>query len=447
MHTAAMNQIPVIAIFDMGKTNKKLFLFDESYHVVFERSARLEEISDEDGFPCEDIELLKRWLFDSMDEISQLRQFDIKAVNFSAYGASMVYLDENGNYIAPLYNYLKPYPGKLEDQFYSTYGGKENFSVQTASPALGSLNSGLQLYRIKYENPDLFKRIKYALHLPQYLSYLLSGEKSSDMTSIGCHTALWNFTGNNYHEWVEKEGMIDKLAPIRSSTSVTDAAKHKIGVGLHDSSAALIPYLMSFKEPFVLLSTGTWSISLNPFIQSPLTTDELKNDCLNYIQYNGRPVKASRFFIGHYHDDQLNKIASGFGSNVYNYSSLSYDSGQSKWALLEAPDKEPDSTAPENPGLAEYFQLMQALVKKQKLSTDLVITHTDTRQIFVDGGFSQNDIFMHILAASYPEIKVYAASIPQSTALGAALSIHGHWNRCSVPRELIELKHFPAPKS
>ncbi|WP_246229511.1 hypothetical protein [Mucilaginibacter humi] len=37
----SMNPIPVIAVFDVGKTNKKLFLFDESYNIVFERSASL----------------------------------------------------------------------------------------------------------------------------------------------------------------------------------------------------------------------------------------------------------------------------------------------------------------------------------------------------------------------------------------------------------------------
>ena len=37
-----------------------------------------------------------------------------------------------------------------------------------------------------------------------------------------------------------------------------------VGAGLHDSSAALIPYLSAFREPFILLSPGTWCISLNP---------------------------------------------------------------------------------------------------------------------------------------------------------------------------------------
>jgi hypothetical protein len=53
-----MSRIPVILIFDVGKTNKKLFLFDEEYNVVFERSARFNEIEDEDGFPCENLDRL-----------------------------------------------------------------------------------------------------------------------------------------------------------------------------------------------------------------------------------------------------------------------------------------------------------------------------------------------------------------------------------------------------
>jgi glycerol kinase len=49
----------VIAIFDVGKTNKKLFLFDENYKIVFERSARFIETNGEDGFPCENLDSLK----------------------------------------------------------------------------------------------------------------------------------------------------------------------------------------------------------------------------------------------------------------------------------------------------------------------------------------------------------------------------------------------------
>ena len=41
----------IIAVFDIGKTNKKIFLFDKNFNIVFENSVRFEEIVDDDGFP------------------------------------------------------------------------------------------------------------------------------------------------------------------------------------------------------------------------------------------------------------------------------------------------------------------------------------------------------------------------------------------------------------
>jgi len=359
-----MKPTPVIAVFDVGKTNKKLFLFDEGYNIVFERSARFNETEDEDGFPCENLDSLKQSVFDSLSEIAKLKEFELKAVNFSAYGASFVYLDENGEAIAPLYNYLKPYPEDLKKQFYENYGDEARFSFETASPALGSLNSGLQLYRIKYQRPELFRQIKYALHLPQYLSYLVSGQAFSDLTSIGCHTALWDFKQNDYHEWVKKEGIAEKLAPIHPADATVSPAiagtGYTVGIGLHDSSAALIPYLVSFHEPFILLSTGTWAISLNPFNQSPLTEDELKNDCLNYIQYKGKPVKASRLFSGHEYEQEVKRIAAQYGQDVMKYRSLVYDPQALRGLTSEVGGQRLEI----EPDIEAYYNLMAHIVQR-----------------------------------------------------------------------------------
>src|SRR5258708_9954376 len=163
-----MNALPVIAIFDIGKTNKKLFLFDESYRILFEKSARFADTLDEDGFPCENLESLELFVFDSLKEIFSIQKFEIVAVNFSAYGASLIYVDKTGKPLTALYNYLKPYTPYLTERFYSTYGNPKTFSLQTASPVLGSLNSGLHLYRMKYEKPETLNNLFYSLHLPQY---------------------------------------------------------------------------------------------------------------------------------------------------------------------------------------------------------------------------------------------------------------------------------------
>jgi sugar (pentulose or hexulose) kinase len=452
-----MSAKAVIAVFDIGKTNKKLFLFDEDYQIVFERSARFFETVDEDGFPCENLDSLKLSVFDSLKEVSELKEFSIKAVTFSAYGASFVNIDKAGNPVTPLYNYLKPYPEALSHQLYEKYGGEEQFSLETASPLLGSLNSGLQLYQLKNEQPEIFKRMKYALHLPQYLSSLLSGKYYSDLTSIGCHTALWNFEKNSYHQWVMQEGIGKELAPIIASgkvfSSVFPDKGYKVGVGLHDSSAALIPYLVSFEEPFVLLSTGTWNISLNPFDHSPLTSEELKMDCLNYLQYRGKPVKAARLFSGFEHDQQVKRIAAHFNQDSIKYRDVTFDPEviknlrkndvqdasfdnfkQSEFSLR-------DLSAFKN-DLEAYHQLMMDLIEIQVLSTGLVLKDKTVKKLFVDGGFSKNSVFLHLLAEAFPAIEVYAATMAQASAIGAALCIHKEWNNNPVPKDIIHLNKY-----
>ncbi|HET8828504.1 MAG TPA: FGGY family carbohydrate kinase [Pelobium sp.] len=453
---------PVIAIFDIGKTNKKLFLFDEDYKIVFERSARFTETKDEDGDACENLESLRLSVFDSLHEVLRNKQYDIKAINFSTYGASLVYVDENGKPLAPLYNYLKEYPEVLKKQFYDTYGGEERFAVATASPVLGSLNSGMQLYRIKYEKPELFEKIKYVLHLPQYMSSIITGEMHSDITSIGCHTNFWDFAKQDYHEWVYSEGLIEKLPPIFPGDEVMKSTfpseNYLTGVGLHDSSAALIPYIESFKEPFILLSTGTWCISLNPFNNQALTKAELDKDCLCYLSYQAKPIKASRVFSGFEHEQEVKRIAEYFDTTVGKYKTTKlslpiikkYLPDVSLVEYFEKLNEDYFIFAKENlenfeDDIEAYHFLIFTLVFKQYKSTQLVLKNTSVKRIFVDGGFSKNQIFMNLLAMVFPDTEVYAASMAQATSMGAAVAIHKHWNTKPLPTDMIALKLFVSP--
>ena len=43
---------PVYAIFDVGKTNKKVLLFDEQHQLLDEQQQVCLETIDDDGFPC-----------------------------------------------------------------------------------------------------------------------------------------------------------------------------------------------------------------------------------------------------------------------------------------------------------------------------------------------------------------------------------------------------------
>lgn len=463
----------VIAIVDVGKTNKKLFLFDRQYQIVWERTEQFAETTDDDGDPCEDLNRLTQWMLLVIQEVLDLPQFDVQAINFSGYGASLVYVGADGQPVGYLYNYLKSYPNAVRQQFYDRYGLADALAVQTASPELDSLNSGLMLYRIKYDKPALFGHIRYALHLPQYLSYVVTRQPLSDITSIGCHTMLWDFTQNKYHDWVRAEGLETKMGDLfpadkTMTAQLGDDRKLPAGVGLHDSSAALIPYLASFQESFVLISTGTWCISMNPFNTQPLTAEELQYDCLCYLTYKGETVKASRLFAGYEHEQQTKRLAEHFGVGINHYKHVRYDASLIQTLQQATPVTQPaEGLIPPvvMPSLAEsaftgrdlaqfndyetaYHQLMLDLMAGQLLSTALVLpmqSQFSVMRIFVDGGFSHNPIYMNLLATAFPDMEVSAASIAQATALGAALAIHDEWNPLPVPPNLITLTHYKAP--
>lgn len=452
-----MSVLPVIAVFDIGRTNKKCFLFDEQYHIVWEQSVELAETVDEDGFPCEDVHTLTTWVKQTMKEVLELKGFSVKAVNFSAHGASFVYINEQGQPVGQLYNYLKPYPVALQKKFYTTYGGEQAFSLATASPVLGSLNSGLQVYRLQKEKPELYAQVHYALHLPQYISYLLTGKACAEITSIGCHTGLWHFSQRQYHEWVYEEALDEKFPSVLRSDAVLETAgpvgKIKAGVGLHDSSAALVPYLASFTEPFVLISTGTWCIGLNPFNTEPLTAAELEQDCLSYLSYQRQTVKASRLFAGQEHALQIKRLAEHFAVAEDYYRQVGYDASLQE-KVFSASKKEPVFTGSHPSAFGErdlkgfanyaeaYHQLISDIMQQQQLAISLILSSHPPTRIFVDGGFARNSVFMHMLAASFPAMKVYAAAVSQASALGAALVLHAAWNTQPLRRDLVALTAY-----
>ena len=93
-----------------------------------------------------------------------------------------------------------------------------------------------------------------------------------------------------------------------------------------------------------------------------------------------------------------------------------------------------------------YHQLIADIINQQVYSSNLVLKGTPVKRIFVDGGFGKNPIFMHMLADAFPGIEVFAASVAQASALGAALAFHKHWNSKPIPTDIIELKFYADSK-
>ncbi|MDW5288153.1 FGGY-family carbohydrate kinase [Formosa sp. PL04] len=428
----------VTAVFDIGKTNKKFFLFNADFKEVHKEYARFDEIQDEDGHPSENLEALQSWLKTVFNRILESEAYDVKAINFSTYGASFVHIDEKGKPLTPLYNYTKTLDQEVVDSFFETYGPKDEFLKTTGCTDLSMLNSGLQLYWLKHKQPEVFKKIKYSLHLPQYLSYIFTGVPLSEYTSIGCHTALWNYKEKDYHEWVYKEELHKILPPIVSTeTSINmnyNGKRIKIGVGIHDSSSALLPYVRSIKKKFVLVSTGTWSIVFNPFTDNPIATEADGGDVINYMRINGKAVKASRLFLGNEYKLQVEELDSYFGVDDDYHRSVKFDydtyvdinidfKNHFKWKSIAAENMPNKTEIVHDSYEKSYHQLMTELVLLQIKSIKKAIGSDDISRIYVDGGFSDNDVYIKLLAHHFNDKKLRTTNASMGSALGSAISI------------------------
>lgn len=420
----------VTAIFDLGKTNKKFLLFDPAGVLVYSRSGNLKESRDEDGFPCEDLVLLREWMLECWKDIQEEADFEVRSLNFSAYGASLVYLDSRDRQTGPLYSYLKPLAPEWKEQICRTHGDSEDLAWATSSPSLDFLNSGMQLYWIKYARPELFHRIHTALHLPQYASWLFTARPANELSSLGCHTMLWDFHTRDYASWVKQEGL-DRLFPSLTPGPWNGRTAYRsgsipVGKGVHDSSAALIHYLKDMSPPFAILSSGTWGICLNPFSKQVLSRELLRKDCLQYISPQGSPVLASRFFLGHHHDEGCRLIARHFNVPLNFASEIS-------------PDFEPrilPLTTLENPSASfpgswsapylyrdeqeSYYFLLYWLARQQARQIAL-ICGPEIRTLEISGGFSRNKLFLSLLGQTLPGWQFHSGEVPEASARGAAL--------------------------
>ena len=262
----------VVLVFDIGKTNKKILLFDCGLKILHEEETVFEEIADDDGFLGDDIERLVQWMLEACFRFMKDDRKVLRGINFTTYGASLMYLDNLGRCLTPVYNYLKPIPEGVLEPLYEAFGGQAEFCRKTASPALGMLNSGFQALWLKKMKPEIFSQVKTILHFPQYFSYLLTGKVSSEHTSIGCHTGLWDFDHMSYHPWTKQLGntLPETEAVETTYPSTLFDASVQVGIGIHDSSSSLVPYFMNSQDEFILVSTGTWCISMNPFNSDPL---------------------------------------------------------------------------------------------------------------------------------------------------------------------------------
>ena len=450
-----------IAVLDIGKTNKKILIYDQDLLIKTERFTRISEIEDGEIL-LDDINTLKSWILSTLSELSQ--QYDIRVIATSAHGATYGLVDHKGNQVVPQIAYNTDPNDELHHEFYELCGDPIELQKATASPNFNLLiNPAKGIFFTKQRYPEQFSRAKKLLMYPQLFGYWLTGIACADPTYVGNHTYLWNFGKKDWSEVVDKleiRPLLPKVFknPWESLGTIKQEIADATGllsnvivtVGIHDSNASLLPYMVSMDKPFLLNSTGTWCVIMNEKDEVLFKDDELGKVVFYNLNAFWKPVKTAIFLGGmefEHYSGIIQKIHNrtdipGFNQEIYQQiidncaefilPSVAKGIGQFPDSVPRVVDNESvyslDDLETGNV-IPSFFQdyekafavLNLSLAIQTKVSFDRA-DMTKGMQVFTEGGFSKNESYNTLMTSFYPDSSFYLTSLKEASAFGAAMT-------------------------
>ncbi len=258
-----------VAVIDVGKTNAKLALVDAT--TLTELAVVTRPNTPLQGPPYPHFDLAGHWEFFLHHLASFQAEHGVDAISVTTHGAAAVLLDRAGGLATPMLDYEHPGPDDLAADYNAL---RPDFAL-TGSPRLPmGLNLGAQLHWLLTTQAGLRDRVAHVLTYPQYWGWRLTGQMACDVSSLGCHTDLWDPWQGCFSPLVDRLGLAGKIAPpqrpsaalgtLRAEVAAATGLSPKtpVSVGIHDSNASLLPYLGGRSGAFSVVSTGTWVICM-----------------------------------------------------------------------------------------------------------------------------------------------------------------------------------------
>lgn len=295
-----------VAVIDLGKTNSKVALVDTTS--ATELSIITEPCATQNtDYPCLDHDLIEKFIINALSTLAS--EYDIDAITVTTHGATAALVNATGDLVLPVMDY----EFQDVDECREAYNAVRPHYSETGSPASpGGLNIGAQIFWQQKHYPDSFGKVRHILTWPQYWVQRLGGEIYNDLTSLGAHTDLLNPYEGKYSTLVANMNWSQLMPDIATSGKPCGFINKEVAkrtglapdtalyVGIHDSNASLVPHLFNQKEPFSVISTGTWFISMA--IGSAQTTLDETRDVLVNVNARGNSVPTARFMGGRERD-------------------------------------------------------------------------------------------------------------------------------------------------
>lgn len=419
-----------VAVLDVGKSNAKVALVDldgPSETAVLTRANRVLP-----GPPWPHFDTAGLWEFflDGLAAMAGRQKID--AVSVTAHGAALALIGADGGLAAPVLDYEHQGIAEAAAEYRAM---RPDFAVTGSPPLAGGLNAGAQLFWQFRTDPGLQARVSQIVTYPQYWSYLLTGQLATDVTSLGCHTDLWEPRARRFSALVDRLGIRTKLAPPRLpgdvlGTVLPDIAARTgidpatpVACGIHDSNASLLPHLLTRRPPFAVVSTGTWVVVL-AVGGAGLQPGEGR-DCLLNVDAMGRPVASARFMGGR----EFAILVPAPGAAI----AKAERQGVLAEGLMLLPSVEP-GTGPFPGRMAQWLPAEPARGSAARevaaghylalMTAECLALTGAAGPVVVEGPFSRNADFLAMLASACGR-EVTASQGATGTSIGAALLFAG----------------------
>ncbi len=427
-------------IFDVGKTHIKLILLDDQGILIDILKMENQSLHVK---PYTNIDVDRIWEWFKAQTKKLTRKYAIEAVSISAHGACAALVDlETCELVLPVTDYefdqypkLTPSYETLRPPYFETY-----------SPKLpGGLNLGRQLYYQMWLLNEDERRHATILLYANYWAWRLTGVASTEITSLGCHTDLWDPQNNHFSSLAKSMRLVDKFPPMINAWipigTVLDKISHETGLdtkcrvmpGVHDSNAGYIPYIdLNSKKRSTVVSTGTWVVAMSS--DTPLAILEEQSDMLANVDISRRPLATARYMGGREFEEICRVTKCGIDDQCA-VGDIEYEISERNMALPSFiggcgpfPDQEGKIIGKYQNGKA--LATLYASLMLDHLLTSL----RSSNDIIIEGSFAKNEQLCSLLAALRPSQKVYINADVGGIVDGCFRL--AHWNKNIAKSEL-----------
>jgi L-fuculokinase len=412
-----------VAVLDIGKSNVKLVLLDESGGTIAVRS-RPNVVRPGPPYPHFDTDGIEAWLIAALASLP--RRDDIAAIVPVAHGCAAALL-AGETLVLPVLDYEHDGPDETAAAFDAA---ADPFARSFTPPLPFGLLVGRQLFWLARRFPDAFARTSAILPNPQFWAWRLCGVAATEVTSLGSHTGLWQPQARDWADIVRREGWLALMPPMRAAWDTLGPLRPGIAAATGLDPACLA-HRATRAPPFAVISTGTWTIVMAA--GAALARLDPARDMLANVDVFGDPVPTARFMGGREFaavageaastaatlDDAARVMARGTLVRPAFVPGSGPFAGH-QGAILGSPPQ----TAAERVALADLY-----LALAVDVMLDLLGAHPP---FIVEGPSAAAPVFLAALAALRPGAPVIASE--DGTGTGAGALILAQWGR-GAPRQ------------